>query len=127
MPGAALLYARAMHKSTLITPAMFLALIAAPGCQGETPNNEPGEFGDPCVIGEPNDSPDGCASGKCYLGYCEEHCTTPEECQPVEGWERTCAVGLCHIVCDADDQCPQDLGASLVCGTNNWCKSEEFE
>lgn len=127
MPGPALLYAPAMRISTLITPAIFVTMIAAPGCKEETPTNEPGEFGDPCVVGEDDDSPDGCRSGHCYLGYCEEDCTTPSDCQPVEGWERVCAVAVCHIVCDANKACPEDLGTPLVCNASNWCEAKDYD
>ena len=125
--GAALAYLPDMRNATLFTPTILLALIVAPGCKDETPANEPGEFGEPCLVGEPNGTPDGCVAGQCYLGYCEENCTAQEECQPIEGWERACGVDLCHIVCDANKGCPQNLGAALVCGADNWCRSEEYE
>lgn len=121
-------YAPDMRKTALIAPTVLLTLFMAPSCKEETPANEPGEFGDPCVVGEADDTPDGCASGlSCYFGYCEETCLSPSDCQPVEGWEHTCAAGVCHITCDMDNPCPEDVGTPLFCATNNRCKAEEYE
>jgi hypothetical protein len=118
-----------MRKTALIAPTVLLTLFMAPGCKEETPANEPGEFGDPCVVGEADDTPDGCAVGHfCYRGYCEEECVAPSDCQPVEGWERTCAAGICHLVCDEAKACPQDLGTLMSCDNAGlYCQAKEFE
>lgn len=126
--GPPLAYAPDMRKTALITPAVLLTLFMAPGCKEETPANEPGEFGDPCVVGEADDTPDGCAAGHfCYAGYCEENCAAPTDCQPIDGWEHGCAAsGFCHIFCDADKKCPQDLGAPLTCDNAGlYCEAEK--
>ncbi|MFZ6181217.1 hypothetical protein [Nannocystis pusilla] len=117
-----------MRNATLIIPALFLALFAAPGCKEDPVPNEPGEFGQPCIIGEADNTPDGCASGlSCYFGYCEELCASPSDCQPVDGSEHTCAAGVCHIICNTDNPCPENLDTTLVCATNNRCKAEGAE
>jgi hypothetical protein len=127
--GTALAYAPAMRNATRITSTLFLTLIAAPGCKDDPAPNEPGEFGEPCLVGEADDSADGCIAGHfCYRGYCEEDCAAPSDCQPVEGWERTCAAGICHLVCDAERTCPQTLGTNMICdNVGQYCQAEEFE
>ncbi|MDC0716200.1 hypothetical protein [Nannocystis bainbridge] len=116
-----------MRNTTLITSALFLALFAVPGCKEDPAPNEPGEFGEPCVIGEADNTPDGCASGlSCYFGYCEELCATSDDCQPIESREHTCAVGVCHIACDSENPCPETLATPLVCATNMLCEGEEY-
>lgn len=127
--GRAGAYAPDMRNAAIITPTVLLALLVAPGCKDDKPANEPGEFGAPCVIGEPDDTPDGCRKGHfCYVGYCEEDCASPSDCQPVDGWERNCAAGVCHIVCDAEKACPQDLETPLVCDNAGlYCQAEEFD
>ena len=124
--GAALEYAPPMRSTSLLVPA-FLLLVGA--CQDPEPEeNLPGEFGEPCLEGSIEDSPDGCVSGlDCYKGYCEELCTSDADCRAVDGWTHECVVGLCQIVCDAQDQCPQDLGTELTCGTvgdTKWCEAK---
>ena len=127
--GPALAYAPAMRNATRITSTLFLTLIAAPGCKDDPAPNEPGEFGEPCLVGEQDNTPHGCVAGHyCYLGVCLEDCLDPGDCQPVDGWERQCSAGICHILCNADSQCPQDLGTPLVCDTvKNRCKAEETD
>jgi hypothetical protein len=127
--GPPLAYAPDMRKNALIAPTVLLTLFVAPGCKEETPANEPSEFGDPCVVGEANDTPDGCVAGHyCYLGYCVEECLSPSDCQLVDGWERECSAGICHVLCGGDENCPQDLGTPLVCEVvTNRCRPEEYE
>ncbi len=115
-----------MRKNARLAHAIILALLAAHGCKDETPPNEPGEFGEACLLGEPDDSPNGCHTGLyCYLGYCIEDCITIDDCQPIEGWERECSAGLCHISCNTSSACPEDLGTPLTCDVvTNRCKAE---
>ena len=124
--GGRVPYASAMRKIAHLAPAALFTLALAAGCKDETPPNEPGEFGDPCLVGEPDDSPNGCQVGlSCYFGYCEETCAAPSDCRPIDGREHTCAMGVCHIQCDANVECPADLGTALVCGNDKLCEAEE--
>lgn len=115
--GGRVPYASAMRKIAHLAPAALFTLALAAGCKDETPPNEPGEFGAPCLVGEPDDSPNGCRSGlRCSQGYCAETCATNDDCQPVSGWEHTCeASGICRILCNESKQCPQSLSVSLTC------------
>ena len=114
--GGRVPYASAMRKIAHLAPAALFTLALAAGCKDETPPNEPGEFGDPCLVGEPDDSPDGCRSGHyCFQGFCSEDCSTVDDCQPIDGWERSCEAGVCQILCSVDKQCPQTLNTPLVC------------
>lgn len=114
----ALGYPPGMRTQTLIVPALLFTF-ASVQCKDETPENLPGEFGEPCIIGEADDTPDGCAAGlKCFEGYCEELCTSDVDCQPVEGWNHDCLAGTCQIFCDENKACPQTLAISLQCGAN---------
>jgi hypothetical protein len=125
----ALDYSGCMRISNIILPAFLFILAAGAGCKDETPSNTPGEFGDPCVVGSVVDSPDGCVNGLyCYEGYCEEECKVDADCQPVDGWQHKCIVGLCQILCGSEDTCPQDLGTPMTCGvvgSSRWCEAEE--
>lgn len=127
--GSALDYAPAMFRNTAIVPALLVLLVSSPGCkEDEPPANEPGEFGEPCVPGANDDTPDGCVGGnECYLGYCEETCIGDDDCQPVEGWDHTCVAGVCQLWCDDKGECPQTLGTPMVCGVMGsamWCRAE---
>ena len=114
--GGRVPYASAMRKIAHLAPSALFTLALAAGCKDETPPNEPGEFGDPCLVGEPDDSPNGCRSGHyCNAGYCVEDCVAPSDCEPLDGWERTCAAGICQILCNAEKQCPQTLNTPLAC------------
>ena len=121
--GAALEYAPAMRSTCFLVPA-FLLLVGA--CQDPEPENLPGEFGEPCVPGENEGTPDGCIAGtRCYAGYCEQECVEDADCEPIGGWEHLCVAGLCQIFCD--DDCPQDLGTPLECapvGNSGICEAE---
>jgi len=123
--GTALVYPTPMNARSLIIPALLLLVTDSVGCKDETPANTPGEFGDPCVPGANDDTPDGCVAGtECYIGYCEEVCTEDSDCQPVEGWEHSCQLGLCQIVCNENSECPQTLGTELTCELSSmWCKA----
>jgi hypothetical protein len=126
--GAVLAYAPNMRNANFIIPTLFLALFAAPGCKEDPAPNEPGEFGEPCQVGEPDDTANGCVAGHfCYAGYCEENCAAPTDCQPIEGWEHGCAAsGVCHVFCSADKECPQDLGTPLTCDNAGlYCEAEK--
>ena len=114
----ALGYPPGMRTQTLIVPALLFTF-ANVQCKDETPENLPGEFGEPCLIGEADDTPDGCVSGlECYKGYCEETCTSNTDCQPVEGWKHECLAGGCQIFCDENKDCPQTLATPLQCAPN---------
>ena len=123
----ALGYPPGMRTQTLILPAILFTF-ASVQCKDETPENLPGEFGEPCVVGEADDTPDGCAGGlTCYKGYCEEYCDN-SPCQPVEGWQHECVVGVCQILCDENDACPQTLGTPMECGVilgAHWCEAKD--
>lgn len=116
-----------MHAHKILVPALLL--LAAAGCKEDTAPNTPGEFGEACVAGANDDTPDGCVAGtECYKGYCEEFCSQDSDCQPVDGFEHTCVSGLCQIWCGEDDSCPQNLGTPLTCGVMGsamWCKSSD--
>ena len=109
-------YPPAMRITTAILPA-FLLVLAAANCKGDdTPENVPGDFGEPCTPGANDDTPDGCVAGlECYSGYCEESCVNDADCRPLDGWQHTCVAGQCAIFCNADDACPSDLGSDLIC------------
>lgn len=119
-----------MRSAALIHFTLMLLVVAHFGCTGtETPENKPGEFGDPCIPGANQDTPDGCVVGtECYKGYCEETCVDNTGCQPVEGWDHVCVAGLCQLLCSATGECPQSLGTALMCeslGSANLCKAED--
>lgn len=115
--GTALVYAAPMNARSIIIPALLLLVTDSVGCKDETPANTPGEFGDPCIPGANQNTPDGCVTGtECYKGYCEEICGADTDCQPVEGWDHICVAGLCQIMCEDTEKCPQTLGTSLACG-----------
>ena len=111
--GPALPYPPGMRTSTILIP---LLLIFANGsaCKDDAPKGA--EFGEPC-----GGDAGTCATGlECYIGYCDEQCTEDSDCQPVEGSERECYGGLCHIVCDEKTMpCPQSLSTPLEC-TLGW-------
>ena len=116
--GSAPDYPPAMRISTAILPA-FLLVLAAANCNGDDmqPANLPGEFGEPCIPGANDDTPDGCVAGlECYQGYCEELCTKDAECRLIPGWNHFCLAGTCQIDCEPTMECPQDLGTELACG-----------
>ena len=122
-------YPPGMRITTAILPALLLVLAAA-NCKGDdTPENVPGDFGEPCTPGAGDDTPDGCVSGlKCYSGYCEESCVKPEDCRVLDGWEHACIAGQCAIRCSAAEDCPSDLGTSLVCkdvGGSKFCEAAD--
>ena len=104
-----------MRSSTILIPLLFI-LADGVRCKDDAPARS--EFGEPCS----GDITTSCADGlKCYIGYCEENCTEESDCQSVEGSQRECYGGLCHIVCDeATMQCPQTLETPLECGLQ-WC------
>lgn len=112
-----------MNAHKLLVPSLLLVLAA--GCNEDTAPNTPGEFGEACVPGANDDTPDGCVAGTdCYKGYCEERCLEDVDCQPVEGWDHSCELGLCQIWCDADKGCPTTLGSAMTCDlTTTWCKA----
>ena len=123
--GGVLPYAPPMRKIALVTSALLFPLFL--GCKDETPKNEPGAFGEPCEVGEPDDSPDGCVSGlKCVTGYCDEFCVMPTDCEPVPGWDRICGGGVCNIVCNDAKQCPDTLESPLVCDNAGlYCRRQD--
>ena len=107
--GSALDYDPGMRKAGLFVPVLFALVLH--GCKEEPVKSE---FGEPC---EPN----GCADGlACYVGYCEETCESNGDCSLVDGWVHECDGGVCHIVCDEQGMCPQDLGTPLECAIT-WC------
>lgn len=110
--GSALDYAPGMIRNTAIVPALLVLLVSSPGCKEDAPPaNEPGEFGEPCVPGANDDTPDGCVGGnECYLGYCEETCIGDDDCQPVEGWDHTCVAGVCQLSLDPTVSRDADVG-----------------
>lgn len=125
--GTALTYPCAMRSTLLPTFALSLTLGLACG-DSDAPANEPGEFGEPCVNGEDNDTPDGCVKGLyCYLGYCEETCVMDSDCPPIEGFEHVCQAQLCRILCNDKGACPQDFPTPLVCelGPGSGCLPKE--
>ena len=122
-------YPPAMRITTAFLPAILLVLAAA-NCKGDdTPENVPGDFGEPCVDGALANTPDGCVDGlSCWDGYCEESCTKDEDCRAIGGWEHLCLAGQCVIPCDANDKCPDSLGTVLVCepiGTMKYCEADD--
>lgn len=127
--GTALIYAPPMNARSIIIPALLLLVTDSAGCKDESPANTPGEFGDPCIPGANDDTPDGCVAGtECYKGYCEDNCVEDTDCQSVDGWDHVCVAGLCHLLCDDDKGCPETLGASLSCGvvgTSRWCEAQD--
>lgn len=127
--GTALVYDVGMNARIFIVPALLLLVADSFGCKDETPQNTPGEFGDPCAVGALADEPDGCVESLyCYEGYCEEKCVADTDCQAVEGWQHKCVVGLCQILCGENDSCPQDLGTAMTCGvvgSSRWCEAAE--
>jgi hypothetical protein len=129
--GTALDYSAPMRSKTIIVPVLLLLLADNIGCREETPANTPGEFGDPCIPGANDDTPDGCVAGaECYVGYCEEKCVEDTDCQMVTDWDHVCVAGLCHLLCDDNKGCPETLDASLTCGvigTSRWCEARDEE
>lgn len=130
--GSALGYAAFMNARNIFISALLLLVADSVGCkETESPENTPGEFGDPCIPGANDDTPDGCVAGtKCYAGYCEEECSENSDCQGVEGWDHVCIAGLCQLLCDDNKGCPEDLGSSLTCGvigTSRWCEAKDDE
>ena len=126
--GSAPDYPPAMRITTAFLPT-FLLVLAAANCNGDDmqPENLPGEFGEPCIPGANDDTPDGCVSGlECWYGYCEETCTKDSDCRAIAGWEHTCLAGVCVIPCDASNPCPAEvLATPLVCGNHAVCESPE--
>lgn len=128
--GVALDYRPAMRN---FVPVLFVSvslLSLSPACNEPEPEpNVPGEFGEACVRGAVDDTPDGCKAGYyCYQGYCEERCVDDSDCQLIEGWMHICAAGVCQINCDGDGLCPQSLDTPLVCGSGGkWCVAAEDE
>ena len=126
--GSAPDYPPAMRITTAILPA-FLLLLAAANCNGDDmqPANLPGEFGEPCIPGANDDTPDGCVSGlECPRGYCEETCTQDSDCTPIPGWKHSCLAGGCVIPCSDVDPCPADvLATPLECGVLGWCAAKD--
>ena len=117
----ALGYPPGMRTQLLLLPAILFTF-ASVQCKDETPD-QPGEFGDACVLAEA-DAPEGCVSGlECVLGYCEETCSSNEDCQPVDGWRHECVAGGCHIYCE-NGACPQTLGTPMECGVN-YCEAKD--
>ena len=121
-----------MRSSLYIVSAFFLATAGGIACEnGDTPENMPGEFGDACIPGVNQDTPDGCVAGtKCYAGYCEQECMETANCQVVDNWEHVCVAGLCQILCDDNKGCPETLGVSMTCGvigTSRWCEAKDEE
>lgn len=114
--GPALPYPPGMRSSTILIP-LFLIFANGSACKDDAPKGA--EFGEPCGGDEGT-----CAKGlECYIGYCDEQCTEDSDCQPVEGSERECYGGLCHIVCDEKTMpCPQSLSTPLEC-TLGWCNA----
>ena len=113
--GSAPAYPCAMRSTLLPTFALSLTLGLACG-DNDAPPNEPGEFGEPCVLGEDNDTPDGCSKGLyCYQGYCEETCVMDSDCPPVEGFIHECQAQICRILCDENSGCPDDFSTPFVC------------
>ena len=118
--GSAPDYPPAMRITTAILPALLLVLAAA-NCNGDDmqPANLPGEFGEPCIPGANDDTPDGCVAGlECYQGYCEELCTMDADCTLIPGWNHFCLLGTCQIDCTETLECPLDLGTELACGND---------
>ncbi len=114
----ALGYHACMRTQDLIVPALLFTF-ASVQCTDETPD-QPGEFGDACILAEA----DQCADGlECLLGYCEETCSTNDDCQLVKGWRHECVAGECHIYCE-DGACPQTLGTPMECGVN-FCEAKD--
>jgi len=113
--GPALPYPSGMRSSTILIPLLMI-LANDVRCKDDEPAG--GEFGEPCG----GDVTNPCADGlKCYIGYCEEECTENRDCQAVEGSERECYGGLCHILCDeVKTPCPQTLKTPLECSVR-WC------
>lgn len=126
--GTALVYPAPMNARSLIIPALLL-LIDSVGCKDETLANTPGEFGDPCIPGAEQDSPNGCVAGtKCHVGFCQEECAEDSDCQVISGWTHVCVTGLCQILCDDEKGCPESLGTPMTCevsGTAQYCEAKE--
>ena len=119
--GSAPDYPPAMRITTAFLPT-FLLVLAAANCNGDDtqPENLPGEFGEPCIPGANDDTPDGCVAGlECNSfggnGYCEEPCSEDSNCTPIPGWKHICVGGFCKIDCEPTLECPQDLGTDLAC------------
>ena len=123
-----------MRITTAFLPT-FLLVLAAANCNGDDmqPENLPGEFGEPCILGANDDTPDGCASGlECNSfgghGYCEELCTKDADCRLIPGWDHFCLLGACEIDCAETLECPQDLGTELTCGNSGgarFCQAKD--
>lgn len=113
----ALPYNDGMRSPIILIPLLFILADGA-ACKNDEPTGA--DFGEPCG-GEMNTS---CADGlECSLFYCEEKCSDSSECRPVEGFERECALGVCHIRCDENNNlaCPQSLETPLECAQAPWC------
>jgi hypothetical protein len=111
-----------MRTQILILPALLFTL-ASVQCKDETPD-QPGDFGDACILAAAG-TPEGCAVGlECFGGYCEESCVSNDDCQPVEGWRHECVAGGCQIFCDENRMCPQTLGVPLECGVD-FCEAKD--
>ena len=110
-------YSAGMRSSTILIPLLFI-LADGVRCKDDAPAG--GEFGEPCG----GDITTPCADGlKCYIGYCEEKCIEVSDCQLVDGSERECSGGLCHIICDeTTTPCPQTLETPLECNFR-WCNA----
>lgn len=108
-------YDDAMRTPTILLP-LLLILADGVACKDDEPT---GEFGDPCG----GDVTTPCGDGlECFIDYCEEKCTNVGDCQPIDGYQRECKFGLCHILCDEMSQeCPQTLGTPLECVQFPWC------
>lgn len=127
--ASALSYAPDMRTANVLASLLFVVPMGS-GCESAEPmENVPGEFGDPCVDGTADDTPDGCLSGlACWKGYCEETCVEDSDCRPVEDWTHSCVVGFCQIECDENMECPSTLGVPLSCGvigSSYWCEAAE--
>jgi hypothetical protein len=111
---SALDYPPAMSHTALI-PALFLLVLTA--CKEPDPEpNVPGEFGEACIPGEAQDSPDGCVEGY----QCEFHCLHGRSASKTRtaplltAFEHTCAAGGCDIFCNDANECPE-LATPLRC------------
>ena len=118
----ALGYPPGMRTQLLLLPAILFTF-ASVQCKDETPD-QPGDFGDACILAAAG-TPEGCAVGlECFGGYCEESCVSNDDCQPVEGWRHECVAGGCQIFCDENRMCPQTLGVPLECGVD-FCEAKD--
>jgi hypothetical protein len=79
----------AMRTPTILLPLLFI-LADGVACKDDEPTG--GEFGDPCGYDPEADMAKTCGDGlECFIGYCEEKCEADSDCQPVEGYQHTCA------------------------------------